>query len=185
MIKENDLESFSVAKLKANDRKEWERLYLQYRSLVIRIVRKKGGTEEDGIELYHSQVMPILKNNLEQGKIAEDTNFGAYINTITHRRWSTEAVKLQKAPKAMAPEELPIHHLEESDESTELEESLLQVESALEKMDSPCQQLIKARYFEGKRDKELADTLNKKPNAIANQRKRCMDKLKKMIIENI
>ncbi|OHX68033.1 hypothetical protein NH26_17635 [Flammeovirga pacifica] len=72
--------------LKVHKESAWTYLYTNYQSMVISLVKKNGGDEEAGKEVFQNVIIDLHKN-VERDKVREDSNLKNYIYTLAYNQW--------------------------------------------------------------------------------------------------
>jgi len=160
----------------------WKELVVRYQALVYAVASRAGLTMGD-VEDCFQQVWYLLYKNRK--KISDPSRISAWLVTTSKR----EAIRLSKRAssidtdieeiKVAASDPLPDEILEKIEEQVHLE-------TGLKMLDDRCRDLLYAMFFapENKSYDEIAKDAGIAVNSIGPIRRRCLERLKKILEEN-
>jgi RNA polymerase sigma factor (sigma-70 family) len=166
----------------SNKRGAWKELILRYQSLVY-AVGSRAGLSSGDIEDCFQQVWYLLYKN--RNKITDPSRISAWLVTTSKR----EAIRLGRKSKAT---DANIEDVNIAD-SGELQDDALinlelhaQLEIGLKMLDSRCRTMLYAMFFapENKSYDDIAKEVGIAVNSIGPIRRRCLERLKKILEES-
>ena len=173
----------------SGDRQAWETLILRYERLIYGIALRSGLSEDDAADVFQTVCLRLLEN-LE--KLRDDGHLkGWIILTAKHEAWRVHRLKRRQQPFTEADSDdspdgiaaqpatdpLPLDsliHLEE--------EQMIRV--GIEELGDNCQTLLRLLYHTDPPSTyaEIARKMNISEGAIGPTRARCLQKLKKILL---
>jgi len=171
-VSDNEL----IGRCLRRDEAAWRELIQRYRRLIYSIPVAYRQTDPD--EIFQAVAVKLFRN---LGKLKKRESLGAWL-TITARRECLAAKKRQQRSQSI--EEHP--EIEFAEDPPDVAQAIHDLEcehtllSALEKLDTLCQALLRALYIEDPTPpyKEVADRLERPIGSLGPTRGRCLGKLR-------
>lgn len=174
----------------AGDRQSWETLVRRYERLLYRMALSAGLSTDDAADLFQTVCLKLLQN---LDKLCDDKHLtGWLITTTKHEVWR---ILRQNRRKVVSPEagddasEQALSSLSAPDPLPEetvlrLEEEHL-VRAAMQRLGESCRVLLELLYRTDPAPPytEIARRLNVSTGAIGPTRARCLQKLKKILVQ--
>lgn len=170
----------------AGDRQSWETLIRRYERMIYGIALRSNLSEEDAADLFQNVCLKLFKN---LHKLRDDGHLRGWLITTAKRdAWRKSR---QDQMRAMPPEELGVSmETRPSQEPLPLE-TLVQIEEtqivrmALEDLGDNCRTLIRLLYQTDPTPSytEIARIMGISEGAIGPTRGRCLQKIKKILLE--
>jgi RNA polymerase sigma factor (sigma-70 family) len=164
------------------DGKAWEKLVHRYKALVYAVSVRAGLSMADAADCFQQTWVITYQN---RRKIKEPARLSAWLVTTAKR----EAIRLIR--KAAQSDNLPPDVASPCeqilpDEELEQLEKQAHLEIALKEIDDRCRGVLRAFFFspEDKSYEEIAGALAISPNSLGALRRRCLERLKQILIKN-
>lgn len=172
-----------VQGLQKNDPLAIKHLYTKNFPAVRQLVLQYKGSEEDAKDIFQ-EGMIVLWNNVRSGafELRDNVKLSTYLIQICKLRWMDKLKKASsryeiKQEVFMEPSEEAVVMTEWIDQE---EQSLFQKQFA--QLGERCQDLLKRFYFMKESLQEIAQVLAIGEASIKNEKYRCMQRLKKIVI---
>lgn len=159
----------------------WGDLVERYKSLVYGVTSYVGLAIADSADCFQ-QTWVLLYQHRNQ--INDPAKLTSWLVTTAKR----EAIRLKRrsATRASDPDtgEEPDHN-PLPDEELELLETQAQLEAALRDIDLPCRQLLELFFFADEEFsyEQIAHRMGLAPNTLGAKRRRCLEKLKRILVD--
>jgi RNA polymerase sigma factor (sigma-70 family) len=167
-----------VEGLKRSDLRIFDYLYHHYRSRVIRLVMAKGGTKDDGEDVFHEVLLKLPKSILTYN---EAGSFDNWFMTIAYYTW----IGILRSRKNHTSTNELFYIKDDSEESLERvlvkERKYDRVYVALKKLGQSCQDVLRGFYYDDHSSKELAEIHGTNDGAMRGRLSYCRDKLREML----
>lgn len=159
----------------------WEKLVRRYQSLIYTVATSIGLSAVESADCFQQTWYLLFKN---KNKLKDPSRISAWLVTTAKR----EALKLKRHAGSD-----PGDNISEQPDSSPLPDDLLtlherqsHLENALPQMDKRCQKLLDAFFFapEEQSYEQIAKSLNIAVNSLGPIKRRCLDRLKKILVEN-
>lgn len=159
----------------------WKELMWRYQALVY-AVASRAGLEMGDVEDCFQQVWYLLYKNRK--KISEPSRLSAWLVTTAKR----EAIRLSMRSRHSMTDIDDVSIADKrglQDEELEKLELQAHLENCLKMLDRRCSQMLYAMFFapEEKTYKEIANEIGIAVNSIGPIRRRCLERLKKLLEE--
>ncbi|NLR90065.1 MULTISPECIES: RNA polymerase sigma factor [Flammeovirga] len=164
--------------LKEHRESAWKYLYVNYQAMIVNLVKKNGGDEEAGKEVFQSVIID-LHNNLEKGRVRDDSNLKNYLYTLAYNQWRV-FLRNNKGKN----DELE-HDNTLLDDSVSFDEEQYELfdemSSIINHLGTKCQELIHSKYSKIKLSmSEIAEQLGfANARSATSQLNKCMEKARK------
>lgn len=160
----------------------WGVLVERYKSLVYGVTSYVGLAMADSADCFQ-QTWVLLYQHRRQ--IQDPARLTSWLVTTAKR----EAIRLKRRSSAKAAEPDITEEPDSSplpDEELELLETQSQLEAALREIDLPCRQLLELFFFADEEFsyEQIARRMGLAPNTLGAKRRRCLEKLKQILIEH-
>ena len=159
----------------------WEELVLRYQALVYAVATRAGLSTGD-VEDCFQQVWYLLYKNRK--KISDPSRLSAWLVTTAKR----ESIRLSRRAATTESDTETFKIADTSplqDEELEMLELQSQLEIGLNALEKRCREMLYAMFFapENKSYDEIAEEIGIAPNSIGPIRRRCLERLKKILEE--
>ncbi len=169
------------ADILAGKAKAWTELVNRYQSLVYSVAIRSGlSSAEAGDCFQHTWIALYQKRE----SLKDPNQLSSWLST-TARREAFRLKKRSRTSESLDQVSEPIDDSELPDETLERLQLQRQFEEALSEIDGRCRELLFALFFSPQEEtyKEIADRLGIAMNSLGPTRRRCLEKLKKTLIE--
>ncbi len=161
----------------------WATIVKRYQALVYAVATRVGLSQMEAADCFQ-QTWVLLYNNRK--KLNDPSRLSSWLVTTAKR----EALRIRR--RAGVDPGAEDERQEPSDESPNPEEYLLatekqaQLEIAIDQLDDRCRRLVEAFFFadEEKSYEQIAADLGLAFNSLGPIRRRCLERLKKLLMEN-
>lgn len=175
-----------LVKLKEGDRLLLNTIYRENRGKFIGWAAKQFNADEEMASEIYQDAVVTLYENIHSGKLTDMTaSVESYLFAIGRNkfleltRYNKKNTNIPDHEQIEQIDDDPIDHEEKNEE-------IQQVGIALKQMGPPCKTLLEFYYFEKKQMNEIAILMDyKNPATAKNQKYKCIQRLKKVVFENI
>ena len=164
------------------DSKAWAQLVKRYQQLVYAVSTRAGLSMSDAADCFQQTWVALYQN---RKKLKDPSRLSAWLVTTAKR----ESMRLRRQAGTDVGDEMAVDQPDTNplpDEDLQQVERQAELERALRELDSRCQKLVDAFFFapEERSYDEIANTLGIAPNSLGPIRRRCLEKLKQILIQN-
>ena len=164
------------------DSKAWAQLVKRYQSLIYAVATRSGLSQLDAADCFQ-QTWVFLYNN--RHKLQDPARLSAWLVTTAKR----EALRLKHRAGPDPGEENENEQVDTGllpDEELLQMEQQAQLEGAIQQLEPRCQKLVDDFFFadEEKSYEEIAKSLGIASNSLGPIRRRCLERLKRILEEN-
>ncbi len=165
----------------SDDQSAWSELVDRYKSVVYATCTVIGLSQSDAKDVFQQTWLQLFRH---RKRIQDSSRICSWLITTAKR----EAILIRKrSTSRYAPTPVP----DQADPADNPEDQLLalecqaQLEIALSQLDTPCRDLLKAFFFapDDQGYENIAATLGYSANTLGAKRRRCLDRLKKILID--
>ncbi len=179
MTKSSLIDSFRL-----NDEKEIERLYNSYRDQFVSWAIKTFNCDRDEAVEVYQQAIVIFYENVRSGKLDSiESNCKTYLFAIGKNKFYERLRELSR----QNPLESTVMKSElqfEEEKFDHSEEKLRAVEEGLNKLGSPCREILIKYYYNKNSMEEIASLMDyKNGSTVKNLKYKCLQRLKKILQE--
>jgi RNA polymerase sigma factor (sigma-70 family) len=176
-ILRSDAELWSA--ILADDQLAWKELVDRYKALVYGTCTFTGLSQSDAADIFQQTWMLLYKN---RGRLIDPARVSAWLVTTARR----ESIRLRNRRKGSAEQEITSDLADSSPDPEEeliLRERQAKLEVAIQALDPVCRELVRAFFFspEEKTYEQIARSLGYAPNTLGAKRRRCLEKLKRIL----
>lgn len=175
-----DTEIFEALSRK-NFSKAIEKLYECHFNEVIDHIVAKGGSEDDGADVFQESIITLI-DLLKQEKFRQESSIRTYLFGIVTNKWLNDIRSKERRKKHA--ELYAVKELEKTEtiEIVKKEDNLIVL---LNKLEEPCKEILVGFYFGNKSMKVLLEEFDfKNEQVLRNRKSLCMKKLKELIQED-
>ena len=177
-----------VKAIKSNDSNALKSLYTSNFYKVELMVIKNSGSREHAKDIYQEAFITLWKNVKNNSFVPHnETALQGYLYQIAKNKWMDFINSTGFKNTSLIQNQNTLHEKSVNANETEEEHSYNQkVEKMMEifkTLGQPCKGLLTAFYFERKSLRHIASEFNIEENTARNNKYRCMEKLRKMVIE--
>ena len=149
-------------------------LYKKYYKMMLNIVLKNNGTEEEAKDVYQEALIAFWQKAVS-GKLVMTSKISTFLYSICLNQWRKELDRRSK---------LSYEEKDEGIEDTvyEEDERLKIVMDCIEELGDPCKTILTSHYFEGLNMTQLAEKMNFANSDTAKTKKyKCKQRLDLLI----
>lgn len=162
------------------DARAWKSLVERYQALVYAVVTRSGLDYARAADCFQQTWVLLYEN---RHRIDSPNRVSAWLVTTAKR----EALRMKRLSARMSPLDDSINPPDQASlQDEELERTQLQfhLEVALGEIDARCRKLLTLMFFESESSsyEEIAEQLGISSNALGPARRRCLDRLKKALV---
>lgn len=175
------LNKLFLEKLKNKDEESWKKIYLEYKSMVIKLVERNSGDRSEAEDLFQNVTMSLMKN-IQKEKVRIDTELKNYIYTLAINQWRSKLKNGKKSTLIVIDDNLILDDLLEEDSAiAEYDDKL---DAIYAQIKDKCRQLFELKYSFQKRSMEEIAQLCGFGNArsATSQLNKCMNSAKKIAL---
>ncbi|MEM6841606.1 MAG: sigma-70 family RNA polymerase sigma factor [Bacteroidota bacterium] len=166
-----------------NDAEMFERMYIENFPAVRQQVQRYGGSEDDAKDIFQEGII-ALWNNIRSGsyQLREGVKLSTYLVQICKLRW------MDKMKKASHRYEVKQEDYVEPEAEADVlvnwidQEEQQQFQQQFAQLGERCQDLLKRFYFLKETMQEIAAALSIGDATAKNEKYRCMQRLKKIVL---
>jgi RNA polymerase sigma factor (sigma-70 family) len=166
----------------AGDTKAWEVLVRRYQALVYTIAIRAGLSLDDAADCFQQTWVVLYRH---RHKLKDPSRLSAWLVTTAKR----EAMRLRKLA---AKSTNPVEAADRPDSDPLPDDVLIQLERqanleiAISALNPQCRRVVEAFFFstEDRTYVQIAESLGVSPNSLGPIRRRCLERLKKILIQN-
>jgi len=178
-----------VEAIKSNDSVALNSLYTSNYYKVELMVLKNSGTKEHAKDIFQEAFISVWKNIKNDSFVPQnETALQGYLYQIAKNKWMDMLNSSGYKKTKLIQNEHFIHNKNEVENNTDeqdfFEEKLANAMDAFKKMGNPCKELLNAFYFKKKSLRIIASELNIEETTARNNKYRCMQKLRKMVLDS-
>ncbi len=163
--------------LQQEDEEVMKFVYANGKNMAFQWILKHGGNESDAHSIYHDSLISLIES-IRKGKFRKESKTSTYLIGIVKYKWLNH--QRQKGIHFSEwNDQLKNIEYEEEADSKEADFELL--EHSLKLISEECQKLLIAFYYEKKKLKQIATTLNYTESFIRVKKTRCLSALKNQI----
>ncbi len=169
-------------KILSGDEESWAILVKRYQSLVYAVATRSGLSSADIADCFQQTWVSCYNH---RAKLQDPSRISAWLVTTAKR----EAIRLSKLDSRKSSEANKLDQIDTNplpDEELTHLENQAQLEIAIDQLDSRCRNLIELLFFgpENLSYEQIALSLGITFNSLGPIRKRCLDRLKKILLKN-
>ena len=173
-----------IKRIQANDRTILGEIYLSNEHSIASYIKKNGGDSSDVQDLIQEAII-ILWQKINAGQFELTAKISTYLFAIAKNKWMAESRRRKKYDHNI----LNIEQKAGTDNSLNAminSEQKHMITQALEKLDSPCKELLLLFYFEERKMADIAGILNFANSDVAKAKKyQCKKALEKLLKDKI
>ena len=157
--------------------KGWAFVYVNYYPMVSDMVRKKNGSENDAVDIFHDGLL-IFNRNLKNGSFRGESTIKTYLYSICRNLWLKQFDRKQRQLEAEA-ESIVV-----SQQDIDYLVNVDVVSSLMNELNEGCRNILVEYYFNDRSMVELKDMFNvNSVQAAKNKKWRCLNCLERMLKE--
>lgn len=180
-----NIDPIFTKQLQQGESKAIKTLYqIAYPSCANMIV-SNNGSEEDARDLFQEAILVFIKK-LQLPDFELTAQPKTYIYAVCRNLWLKQLQKRKKTKAIIQIDDpnnlIPLIQIDEIEEKKAVEEKHELIGEILSQANEDCKQLLVAFYFKKMSLKEIAETMNYSSGFVKVKKKRCMDALKKKVL---
>lgn len=142
------------------------------------------GTEDEAKDIFQEAFLVVWQNVKNELFIPiNQTAIQGYLYQIAKNKW-LDWLRSSRFKKSQKEESSFFVNQECEEEEENIEDKYLQLEQAFDKLGPDCQDILRSFYFLKKDMKEIAVKFGWTPQTVKNNKYRCMEKLRKLVLLN-
>jgi RNA polymerase sigma factor (sigma-70 family) len=169
--------------LKNNRPVSFDFLYKQYFRQTERLVFLNSGSSDDAKDIFQESVL-VLYEKLQNENFGLTCSIKTYLYSVSKNLWlkKLNSKGTKNTVLGIDMESVDVEH--DVEEHTLLDEQILKLNNALEKLGEPCQTLLKSFYINGLNLEKITQLFNYSNSDTAKTQKyKCLQRLKKIFFE--
>lgn len=166
-----------LARCRLGDGDAWDQLVMRYERLVFSVARRNGLGREDAADVTQATFMALLE---AIDRIHTDDRLASWLMTVCRRQaWALRNRALREVPD-------PAVDDTDSHDPLALWEELVTLHEALDALDRPCRELLRALYLDPAEPsyREVAARLGRRIGGIGPMRARCLQRMRRLLSED-
>ncbi len=158
-------------------------LYEQHYPLALKIIKRRGGTENETADIYQESIIAFYEA-VRNNKFRGDSKISTWLHSTISNQWSVE-VRQSRKYKTSSIENFTNEFRQEKDNAGQDNSELMKlVWKTLEMIDEKCKQVLIDYYYHRLSMKEIMKKMGFKSEQVAkNKRYRCKERLDEIISE--
>jgi len=178
--------SIFLEQIRAGESKAIKELYtIAYRSCANMIITNSG-SEEDARDLFQEALLIFIKK-LQTPDFKLTAQPKTYLYAVCRNLWLKQLEKRKKRKKTIQLDDpnnlIPLIDIDEIEEKKIIETKHELIDQILQQLKGDCKQLLLAFYFKKMPLKKIAKRMDYSDGFVKVKKKRCMDNLKKKVLE--
>jgi RNA polymerase sigma factor (sigma-70 family) len=171
-----------VAAIRANDERVMQQFYVDNYAPVQLFVLQNNGTTDDAKDIYQEAYLSMWRNiQLDKFHPEHEGALEAYLFRIARNKWLDQLRTLRnKNNSSLEPEHEKLMTFEEIDDDTESRIKMLK--AGFRQLGENCRKLLKRFYYKKEPLKLIAEDNNWTEATAKNNKYRCMEKLRNIIL---
>lgn len=187
-LQEIDSQTTLIKAIKSNDSKALKALYTSNYYKVEHMVMNNSGSKEHAKDIYQEAFITVWKNIKDDSFVPQnETAVQGYLYQIAKNKWLDMVNSSRFKKTTVLENEYIFHdkanHEKEAEEEDILSQKLEKTMSIFKAMGQPCKGLLTAFYFDKKSLRDIATKLKIEETTARNNKYRCMEKLRKMVLD--
>ncbi len=161
-------------------------IYREFSSAVTAYVVNKGGSQQDGDDVFQETVVAFI-DLVKAGKFRGEARIKTFLISIARNIWLNEIKKKQSQGQRAKVFELGRGQIQTEDASGNLyqREIKQQFLALMDRLGDSCRQLLTLYYYENQTFKEIGEKMAyENEQVVRNKKYKCMKELTDMIREN-
>ena len=173
-----------VQGFKSNDTVIMKRVYLHTYPKVRSYILKNSGGVDQAKDIFQEAFVACW-SNIKADKFSENGNVEGYLFTIAKNKWMDYLRSASFTKHSQLPDTIELQKPTEGNEDIwrQKDKKVAKVIAVLNKMDSSCNDLLEAFYFERKTMEEIAQNMGIGTASARNKKYRCMQKLRELVLK--
>lgn len=165
-----------IEKIKNGDDSAAEFLYKKYYRMMVRLIVKNSGTENDAQDIYQDAII-VFWEKVTSGNLVLTSKISTYLYSICNNLWKKELARRRRLSS------------EEADKPVEMDvtrdERIGSIHKCINKLSDTCQKVLKLYYFDNMSMSDIAEKLNFSNADTAKTKKyKCKKELDKMVLSS-
>jgi RNA polymerase sigma factor (sigma-70 family) len=167
-----------------NDEIVLGQIYEEGFSKVRKFVQANQGNEDEAKDIFQEAFLTLWQN-VQKGAFipTNQTAIQGYLFQVAKNKW-LDWVRSARFKRDRKQEDSFFLNQASASEEESLEEKYEQVELAFVELGDDCQELLNSFYFLKKSMEEIATTFGWTPQTVKNNKYRCIEKLRKIVLKN-
>lgn len=173
--------------LRAGDNRAIKELYISAYPACAKLILNNTGTKNDARDLFQ-EAMIVFFRKIREPQFELTCHVNTFIYSVVRNLWLKELRQRGKTGLDLSIDEpkQKLPKIEESDLEAkyEIEEKHKHIAKILKNFKEDCRRLLTSFYFKKMSLKEIADDMDYSNSFVKVKKKRCMDSLKKKVLES-
>lgn len=165
-----------IDRIKKGDDSAAEFLYEKHYRMMVRLIVKNSGTENDAQDIYQDAII-VFWEKVTSGNLVLTSKISTYLYSICNNLWRKELERRRRLSS------------EEADKPVEMDiskdERISSIHECINKLSDTCQKVLKFYYFDNMSMSDIAERLDFSNADTAKTKKyKCKKELDKMVLSN-
>lgn len=164
--------------IRSSDDEILEYVYKQYYPMIYKMVVTNRGTSDEARDIFQDGIMVLYEKSLDKNFELRSSP-GTFLYSVCYQTWLN---KLNRQKKREQPgEEIPDQPEDSEHKKEESEHIHYWMKQLLQQVGKSCRDILVKKYYEKRRDKEIARDLNLSgADYVKTQRYRCLKQLREL-----
>lgn len=167
-----------------NDSKETlNRLYISYFPMVLQLVLKNNGDEDDAKDVFQESVI-VLYNKVKAGNFELNSKLKTFLYSVCRRLWLKRLNEQSKTIRNIQDFSEIIAVEDDLEKHEEKDRQFAIMESALIQLGEPCKTIIEDYYIQNRSMQEICEKFGyTNADNAKTQKYKCLQRLKKLFFQ--
>jgi RNA polymerase sigma factor (sigma-70 family) len=173
-----------ISGIKENDDRVLQYIYTSNFSKIEHFVINNNGTDDDAKDIYQEAFLAVWRNiQMDKFIPANDTALSGYIYQIAKNKW-IDQLRAKKGKKTVQMMDTDMPDIAVETSSEDEEDYLSAVKKHFESLGQQCKDLLGMFYYKKQSLREIAAFFSWTEASAKNNKYRCLQRLRNMVIEN-
>ena len=157
-----------------------DRLYQLYFPMVVKLVTRNNGTEDDAKDIFQEALM-VLYDKIQRKDLTLSSSFKTYLYAVCKNLWLKSLYKKDRYMYSISDLEDSMLLEEDISIHAEADRQFMQMENALEQLGEPCRTIITDFYIHNRSMQDICTKFGyTNADNAKNQKYKCLQRLKKL-----
>lgn len=175
-----------LEQLQRGDSQAIKKLYTLAYASCANMITSNNGSEDDARDTFQEALLVFIQK-LQNPSFELTAQPKTYLYAVCRNLWLKQLQKRKKTQGKIQIDDpnnlIPLVHVDEIEEKKEIEAKHELISEILEHMNNDCKQLLISFYFKKIPLKDIAKIMDYSSGFVKVKKKRCMDALKKKVLE--
>lgn len=171
-----------ILKLKANDEQTLRSLYIANYPKIERYILDNSGTSDDAKDIYQETFIAVWRTiQTDKASFTGLDKLQGYMYRVAQFKWTDQLRHNKKHRTDSLPEEF--NNSESGEANSEQHDYIEQVKKHFAKMEEPCKDVLYRFYFMKQNMNEIASNYSWTDATAKNNKYRCLQRLRQMVLK--